>query len=77
MKTRQIQFLLIATLSLLGMGSTLAQTPNTSSLSTVSRTRPLTEKEALRWAHLDPIKDTIPGMSVDRAYKDLVKKRTG
>jgi len=77
MKICQIQSLLIATLSLLGMGYTLAQTPNTAGLSTVSRTRPLTEKETLRWAHLDPIKDTIPGMSVDRAYKDLVKKRTG
>lgn len=31
----------------------------------------LTENEEKRWSHLDLVKDTIPGMSVDRAYKLL------
>jgi cell wall-associated protease len=37
----------------------------------------LTEKEAKNWGHLDLQKDTIPGMSVDRAYAELLKKRKG
>lgn len=34
----------------------------------------LTETQEKRWSHLDLIKDTIPGMSVDRAY-ELLKGR--
>ncbi|PZX59880.1 subtilase family protein [Algoriphagus ratkowskyi] len=37
----------------------------------------LTENEAKHWGHLDLQKDTIPGMSVDRAYTELLKKRKG
>src|SRR5690606_15749443 len=37
----------------------------------------LTEKESKHWGHLDLQKDTIPGMSVDRAYAELLKKRKG
>ena len=58
-------------------GAALAQIPSSAAMSTVPRTRTLTEKEALHWAQLDPVQDTIPGMSVDRAYTELVKKRKG
>ncbi|MFN3756885.1 MAG: hypothetical protein ACK4RM_08005 [Flavobacterium sp.] len=34
-----------------------------------------TDEELLRWSHLDLIKDTIPGMSVDRAYETLLKNK--
>lgn len=37
----------------------------------------LTEKESKHWGHLDLQKDTIPGMSVDRAYSELLKKKKG
>lgn len=37
----------------------------------------LTEKELMRWSHLDIVKDTIPGMSVDRAYAELLKDKKG
>ena len=80
MKNIRSQFLALGTLSLLGMGcATTAQLspPTSASLSKVSRVRPLTEKETLRWSHLDPIQDTVPGMSVDRAYAEVVKKRKG
>lgn len=80
MKNIRSQFILLGTLSLLGMGcATTAQLnpPNSASLSNVPRVRPLTEKEMLRWSHLDPIQDTVPGMSVERAYKEVVKKRKG
>lgn len=80
MKNLLSQFFFLGTLSLLGMGcATTAQLspPTSASLSTVSRVRPLTEKETLRWSHLDPIQDTVPGMSVDRAYAEVVKNRKG
>jgi cell wall-associated protease len=80
MKNFLLQFLTLSTLSLLGMGcSTTAQLspPTSASLSGSSRIQPLTEKEKLRWSHLDPIQDTVPGMSVDRAYAEVVKKRKG
>jgi subtilisin family serine protease len=37
----------------------------------------LSESETQRWGHLDLVKDTVPGMSVDRAYSELLKKRKG
>lgn len=37
----------------------------------------LSDAELLRWSHLDLIKDTIPGMSVDRAYEELLKNKKG
>lgn len=37
----------------------------------------LTEKEKHTWGHLDLVKDTIPGMSVDKAYTELIKNKKG
>tara|TARA_R110002049_G_scaffold174490_1_gene341690 strand:- start:2650 stop:4299 length:1650 start_codon:yes stop_codon:yes gene_type:complete len=37
----------------------------------------LTEAERKNWAHLDLIKDTIPGMSVDKAYTEIIKNKKG
>jgi subtilisin family serine protease len=37
----------------------------------------ITDAELLRWSHLDLLKDTIPGMSVDRAYEELLKNKNG
>lgn len=37
------------------------------------KTTPLKEAELQRWSHLDLAKDTVPGMSVDKAYKELLK----
>jgi subtilisin family serine protease len=34
---------------------------------------PLAEKDLKRWSHLDLVKDTVPGMSVDKAYAELLK----
>ncbi|MFT4983501.1 MAG: cell wall-associated protease [Flavobacterium sp.] len=38
---------------------------------------PLKENELQRWSHLDIVNDTIPGMSVDRAYSELLKDKKG
>ncbi len=37
----------------------------------------LKEAQLNRWSHLDIVKDTVPGMSVDRAYDELLKGRKG
>src|SRR6478609_7473630 len=37
----------------------------------------LTETELKRWSHLDLSKDSIPGMSVDKAYNELLKNKKG
>ncbi|XMO87958.1 S8 family peptidase [Algibacter sp. AS12] len=37
----------------------------------------LTDAEAHNWGHLDLVKDTIPGMSVDKAYAEIIKNKKG
>ena len=37
----------------------------------------LTDSEKNEWAHLDLAKDTIPGMSVNKAYSKIIKNRKG
>ncbi len=39
------------------------------------KTSKLSEKDLQRWSHLDLAKDTVPGMSVDRAYKEILVAR--
>ena len=41
------------------------------------KTTPISEADMLRWSHLDLTNDTIPGMSVDKAYKELLKSKKG
>ncbi|MDW8849692.1 S8 family peptidase [Flavobacterium sp. MMLR14_040] len=48
----------------------------TAPLAVVKKT-PVTENELKRWSHLDLIKDSIPGMSVDKAYAELLQGKTG
>jgi cell wall-associated protease len=43
----------------------------------VKKVAPLKENELKRWSHLDIVNDTIPGMSVDRAYTELLKDKKG
>jgi subtilisin family serine protease len=37
----------------------------------------LTETQLDSWGHLDLIKDTVPGMSVNRAYSEIIKNKKG
>lgn len=43
----------------------------------VQKKAPLKKTELNRWSHLDIIKDTIPGMSVDKAYAELLQDKKG
>jgi len=38
---------------------------------------PLTEVQKQRWSDLDLSKDSIPGMSVDKAYAEFLKGKKG
>ena len=41
----------------------------------VAKSGKLSETELKRWSHLDLAKDSIPGMSVDKAYSELLKNK--
>ena len=43
----------------------------------VAKKSALTESQLKRWSHLDLGKDSIPGMSVDRVYAELLKGKKG
>ena len=71
-----------ALLVLAGCGATLQaqeslqKSPVTAPLAIVKKA-PVTENELKRWSHLDLIKDSIPGMSVDKAYAELLQGKKG
>ena len=41
----------------------------------ITKKSAITENDLKRWSHLDLLKDTIPGMSVDKAYELLLKDK--
>ena len=43
----------------------------------ITKKAPVNENDLKRWSHLDIVKDTIPGMSVDKAYSELLKNKKG
>jgi len=38
---------------------------------------PISETDLQRWSHLDLVKDSVPGMSVDKAYSEFLKGKKG
>ncbi|WP_223549996.1 S8 family peptidase [Aestuariivivens sp. NBU2969] len=80
MKTIQ-SLLTVAGISLLlsGCGSTplVVSTPIENIDSSPLKVSELTEAEKHNWGHLDLVKDTIPGMSVDKAYSEIIKNKKG
>jgi subtilisin family serine protease len=73
-------FYLSAALALLlaGCGATksITATPIAVTQPLVAKKAPIAESAEKRWSHLDLINDTIPGMSVDRAYTLLKDKKS-
>jgi cell wall-associated protease len=43
----------------------------------IKKNAPISDTDLKRWSHLDLVKDTIPGMSVDKAYAELLKDKKG
>lgn len=75
--------------SVLALALTGCGTTNTAPKLNLSNATPITiegavkkqgkieEHDLQRWSHLDLVKDSIPGMSVDRAYEELLKEIKG
>jgi len=55
----------------------LVTTPIANIDTTPLKIEELTKTEKQNWGHLDLVHDTIPGMSVDKAYKELIKNKKG
>ncbi len=65
-------------LLVMGCGSSAVITAPPISYSNISpRVSELSDSQAKHWGHLDLVRDTVPGMSVDRAYGELLKKKKG
>ncbi len=67
------------TIVIMSCGGTaeLVATPVENIDNTPLKVSDLTVKEKKFWAHLDLVTDTIPGMSLDKAYSELIKGRKG
>ena len=80
MKRLNLFILGIATTAVLfGCGSSAAilSTPIENIDNTPLKYTELTENESKNWMHLDLVKDTIPGMSVNKAYNEVIKNKKG
>ncbi|MCX7548782.1 S8 family peptidase [Xanthomarina sp. F1114] len=69
--------LLAVTLSSCGGGAEIVSTPVENIDSVPLKVSELTELEKHTWGHLDLVADTIPGMSVEKAYTELIKNKKG
>ncbi|HEY5688035.1 MAG TPA: S8 family peptidase [Yeosuana sp.] len=79
MKSLKLLFLSALLTSLLfSCGSAaILSTPIENIDRTPLKTADLTLAEKHNWGHLDLLKDTIPGMSVDKAYAEIIKTKKG
>ena len=71
--------LICATMLLTACGGVpdIVSTPIENIDNTPIKEKELTEAEKQNWGHLDLVKDTIPGMSVDKAYAELLNGKYG
>lgn len=69
----------LSLLSLIGCGGTggLVLTPVENIDTTPLKIAELSTKEKQNWGHLDLVSDTIPGMSLDKAYDEIIKNKKG
>jgi len=68
----------LVTVLLTNCGSApIISTPIENIDNTPLKEKELTENEKKTWGHLDLVADTIPGMSVDKAYKELLVGKKG
>lgn len=68
-----IPFLLTACGSAVSIPTTPLQNLNNST----QKVQELSKEELKNWFHLDLAKDTVPGMSVQRTYDEIIKNRKG
>ncbi len=77
-RVRVIAGLLSAGLLVIGCGSTNIVSTPIENIDVISlKVSPLTEAQKKHWGHADLLTDTIPGMSVDKAYEEIIGKKKG
>ncbi|MDT0606295.1 S8 family peptidase [Croceitalea rosinachiae] len=70
--------LLASSIFLVGCGATALVSTPVENIDTVPlKIADLSEDEKKTWGHADLVSDTIPGMSVDRAYSELIGSKKG
>ena len=69
--------IIAATLLSCGAPAAIISTPVENIDTSPLKVAELTKSEKENWGHLDLEKDTIPGMAVDRAYKEIIKGKKG
>ena len=68
----------LAILLLMGCGSTTLISTPVENIDTVPlKIADLTEAQKKNWSHADLVSDTIPGMSLDRTYREIIGTRKG
>lgn len=60
-----------------GSGAAIVATPIQNINSNPIKTTPLDDAQLKNWPAMDLVKDTVPGMSVDKAYAEIIKNRKG
>ena len=60
-----------------GGASQMVSTPVENIDAIQTKTTKLSENDLKRWSHLDLVRDSVPGMSVDKAYAELLKGKKG
>jgi subtilisin family serine protease len=76
--TKQFLYTALAVLAFTGCKSIAnisVPTGSTVAISATAKQLPLTDDESQNWQHLDLLKDSIPGMSVEKAYVFLTGKK--
>ena len=76
-KTMMLTALLAVFFSGCGGTANIISTPIENIDNSPLKVSELTENEKHTWGHLDLVKDTIPGMSVDKAYTEIIKNKKG
>lgn len=76
---KPLLFSILLSAFLLGCGSTsgVLSTPIENIDTSPIKESELTETQKNIWSHLDLVTDTIPGMSVNKAYDDIIKNKKG
>jgi len=76
---KPILYLSLAATLMVACGSTsgIISTPIENIDTAPLKVTDLTEAEKNNWGHLDLVKDTIPGMSVNKAYEEIIKNKKG
>lgn len=78
MKLRPIYLSAFVLAALTGCGSSKMVATDPAKIDKIPlKIAPIKESDLMRWSHLDLVKDTIPGMSVDKAYAEIIKGKKG